>query len=455
MSCISRRDFLKLLGYSALFTTLPSFPSVAGGSGLNPMDWVNLINLSCINCKVNLTGCIKIKKGKIKVAPKIKYWMPVAFIESTKALEIGRTLPLGFVQNLINPFVNQLAPFIPKGSYGIHSIGTDSHTYMKLYPHYFGFPNVLSAKIRALIVTLANPHPVCVACNFADAIKSALVPQMKVFEELQERFEPIAEKIEQGQEFRKYLNGLENIYGSIQAEIPFLPSELFFFTWAIPEFSIDNKTIAPVLRGIMQAIQTQNAPLSVLMCPHLSQYAGKYIKLPQGIDLSFLCVGYWGYGYPRTGVVRHDDPRIASLLSIARFHHLFTKTISLIRPKFEYSRIKYQLYYPEKSDCFRIGYYSDDPTVKQIQQMAEKTEDILSSFENLDLSAVSDIDLKEKLTALKEKIKQDFKESKENFGKDIKNFNPKSIAGTIKGFNLHKPRATGVVVWKYYSKCCW
>lgn len=426
MKC-SRRDFLKYIAASLAIAGMPPLSYSTKASDINPLDWINLLDLSCISCSVNPVGCIKVDLDGVHIAPKISYWIPEAFIESARALEIGRTLPLGFIHHLIRPLVNQLNVFIPRGTYSIHTIGVDSQTYMKLYPHYFGYPKVIEPQVKTLIDTMASLHPLCLACNALDSLKSVVIPESKVMNELQNRLQPLAQKLKKGKQLMQKLNVLNTLFANINGVIPFFPSELFFFIWAIPEFSIDNKTVAPLFRGVLEALQSQGLPIAAVACPYMTEYIGKHFELPFGIDIGFLCVGHWGYGYPRTGVVRHDDPRIASLLSIARFHHLFTKTIPIIHPEYDPYRIKYQLYYPEKSTCFKIGYYADDPTVR-LQFKAGET---LSSLKDIDLSSLKDTQLSQVL----EEIKNTAKNAVRNI--------------------LYKPRATGVVVWKHYSKCCW
>jgi hypothetical protein len=72
-----------------------------------------------------------------------------------------------------------------------------------------------------------------------------------------------------------------------------------------------------------------------------------------GIDPSFVCVGNWGHGYPRIGIVRSDNMIVAESLAGVRFLHLFSTDF----PVFDGSvySIKLQLVKPTKTGCFKIG----------------------------------------------------------------------------------------------------
>ncbi len=439
MSCLSRRDFLKFVGYSMLMSQLPYSPFVRPArASLNPLDWVDLMDLSCVSCSVNMTGCVKVKFSltgtpKIKIAPKISYWIPEGFIESARKFEFGKSLPLaGLLSNVITPFTDLLSPFVPAGTYSIES-ATFSNTYMKLYPHYFGFPQGVVQAIKTAIMALNNLNPVCLACNLADSIKKVLIPQSKVMSQIEEKLKPIAEKLDKAKKFQENLQKIMDSFSAIQGLIPFFPAELFFFIWMFPQFHPDNYTIAPLFNSFIQTISQANKPLGMLMCPTLTEKIGKYVNLPFGIEASFICVGRWGLGYPRTGIVRHDDPIIAGLLSIARFHHLFSKTIPIVSPSFSYSDIKYQMYAPEKTGCFKPGYYASDPIAKALYSAEAVAQDIYSILQNP----------QQAISSIKDQAKQQIKEL------------AKAPLSKASSAIQAKARTVGVVIWKRYSKCCW
>ena len=435
MSCFSRRDFLKFLGYSFLMSQMPYLPTVkTAQASINPLDWVDLINMDCVSCSVDLAGCVKFKislKEAIKIAPKISYWVPEAFIESAKRFQFGKSLPLAaLIDAVLSPFIDLLSPYVPTGTYGLNSF-TDQNTYMKLYPHWFGFPPVVAEVIKTTIIALKTLNPVCVACNLVDAVAKHIVPISQVRQQLQEQLKLIDQvngelKSKIGgfqQKFQQIMTAFQNV----NKVIPFFPSELFFFLWMLEPYNPDTHTVAPLFNSIIQAATKLNQPLGALICPTLTQKLGKHLDLPFGIEPSFICVGRWGFGYPRIGIVRHDDPVIAGLLSIARFHHLFTKTIPLIRPKFSFSDVKYQMYSPSKTGCFQIGYHASDPIAKALFTAEGATQNIMDILSN-PVSALG-----EATSVLKE-----------------------GISDAMKGVIApHKLRTVGVVVWKKHNKCCW
>lgn len=428
MSCLSRRDFLKFLGYSLLMSQVPYSPVVKKAqASINPLDWVNLLDLNCVSCSVNITGCIKITLKGVKIAPRINYWIPEAFIESTKKFQFGKSLPLAdLITTAVSPLTDLLAPFVPTGTYGLNSFG-DQNTYMKLYPHWFGFPPAIVTAIKTAIMALNNLNPICLSCNLANSVVSHLVPVLEVQRQFQEQLKPLMDKMKKIQELKQKYNNIMNAFSNVNRIIPFFPSELFFFIWMLEQFSPDNYTVAPLFNSIIQTATQLSQPLGALICPTLTQRLGKFLDLPFGIEASFICVGRWGFGYPRIGIVRHDDPVVAGLLSIARFHHLFTKTIPLIRPKFSFSRIKYQMYSPSKTGCFRIGYFADDPIAKALfraEGVAQNITDVLTNPTEL---------LGEAKSFVREGMS-------------------KAINGVLAP---HKQRTVGVVVWKNYNKCCW
>ncbi|MCI4436433.1 MAG: hypothetical protein JHC33_06445 [Ignisphaera sp.] len=136
-------------------------------------------------------------------------------------------------------------------------------------------------------------------------------------------------------------------------------------------------------------------------------------------------MGFWGYGYPRIGVVKHPDPIIAGLLSIARFHHLGSTTIPIIRPTYSTSDVKYQMYNPNMTNCFHPGWYgvpalSPDDITKLISDPA-------GYFKSL----IGDINTSSILDEIKSYGLQGIKAAKPNY------------------------RNVGVVVWSKVRKCCW
>jgi hypothetical protein len=222
------------------------------------------------------------------------------------------------------------------------------------------------------------------------------------------------------------VNQIADKINSVLNNLPrFALAELIFPIWMIDTLSPDAYTIAPLFGAIRDAIAQKSLVAGAAACPYLTEYLGSKIQLPFGIDPSFICVGFWGYGYPRIGVVKHPDPIIAGLLSIARFHHLASTTIPIIRPTYSTSNVKYQMYNPNKTSCFQPGWYgvpalSTEDITKLISDPVGYAKSLLG---NINTSSVLD--------------------------------EVKSVG--IQGLKASKPnyRNVGVVVWGRVRKCCW
>ena len=412
MGC-SRRDFLKKMFYISISTALPINPFKAYSltiDDINPAAFLSLINFDdCMKCEVD--GTCKI------IFPKIKFWSPVGFIEAANRFDVGASSKkLGFMRLLTKPITEILdetvGSFMPRSSFTIGEL-RGNETYMKVYPHFIGFPSVVGDAIKGIAGTIETGDVACV-CSITGKITKKLIPGgefIEKFEELEDM-----EGVDS--------DSLSNIYDNYKASldiVPFFLSEFIMSVWDDEKLSIDRFTLAPFLEALHKKIATADIKIGKLACPYLTHYLPKLgVPKPKGVDWDFLCVGHWGYGYPRTGIVRHDDPVIAGLLAIARFHHLFSRTIKILK-KIKYgSKIKYQLYNPIKSDCFKPGYYSLDPLARKLMEMSspDKITELVSDPKKLK-EAITDWDMPDK-----------FKLPKEN------------------------DRFAGVVVWYKDKKCC-
>lgn len=417
MSCMDRREFLKLLGTTILATQIPFSSSKALTiEDINPLAFISLINFGCFKCSVKLKGCIKIKfPKKVKVAPKVYYWLPVGFIENGRAWEIKKIPFASVFSSLISPLAGELS-FIPKGTLSIYA-GTGHQHYMKVYPHYFGFPDELSDAIATVLSTI-RLKPICASCSIISTMEKIILPKKNINKYLKKYKKEL--KISSGgkADYYSILSQFMNIF----RQFPLFPSELFFWTWMIEEYSIDRFTVAPFLTAVHKAIVRTSMPLGKFMCPYLTSNLRRLgIRSPKVVDLKFLCVGHWGYGYPRIGIVRHDDPIVAGLLAIARFHHLFSKTIKIIPYEFDYSKTRYQLYHPKKTGCFKPGEYFYDPIADKLTSIGSSRDSITDLINKGETST-------------------------------------SSIVGRV-GSMLRKSgknkRYTGIVLWYRFKKCCW
>jgi hypothetical protein len=82
-------------------------------------------------------------------------------------------------------------------------------------------------------------------------------------------------------------------------------------------------------------------------------------------------------------VVRHDDPYIARLLALARFHHLFSKTFPLIPVPLSMNpgEMKYQIWSPFETGCFGIGKWGV-PTLDDIKDLTD-TNKLVEKFDRI------------------------------------------------------------------------
>ena len=346
---MNRREFLKKALSAALAL---SFPFPASANILDVAGMIKLIKLSCIKCSFD-GFCVSLTD----VAPRISYWIPKGFIETGAAFEIGKSASvLSPLKTLLNPIKSLLN--VPSGSKTLGELRADE-VYEKLYPHYFGIP---ACGIRQLLTAIASARSPSCLCSIGSSFDFMnMINTDQISNALSNIYNQIStykgnSKISSYLKFfQSNIYSLQRTYNTLVPEIPFFLSELVYPIWIIDTMSIDAYTIAPLFNSIHRLITSISAPAGMLACPYLTEKYGRYLQLPAGIDPSFICVGWWGYGYPRTGIVKHSDPVIAGLLSIARFHHLFSKTIPVLNIPFSYSNIKYQMYNPQKTDCFKPG----------------------------------------------------------------------------------------------------
>ena len=439
--CIDRREFIK-----ALTTALVAWHLDIKGKGITlsqaEADVINifdLINWDCISCELD-GFCFNPPKPP---APAVKYWIPTGFMETGRRGEIGASSDaLASVINLLKPIIDPIITFIPEGSFvnEMHTSKTSSNMY--LYPHYIGFPKSVEDVLASTFGTVASKNPTCLCATLGllfDLFGFNPMEQLSVFKDMAQKIDDVKNKLTSslgssgGSQVFSNIQGavdkVNQIADKIKSVLDNLPrfalSELIFPIWMIDTLSPDAYTIAPLFGAIRDAITQKNLVAGAAACPYLTEYIGSKIQLPFGIDPSFICVGFWGYGYPRIGVVKHPDPIIAGLLSIARFHHLASTTIPIIRPAYSITSIKYQMYNPNKTGCFMPGYYGV-PALSQ-----EEITKLISNPAGYFKSLIGEINTSSILDQAKSIGIQGLKASKPNY------------------------RNVGVVVWAKVRKCCW
>ncbi len=375
---------------------------------LNSLELIKLIDFSCLKCSFKGI-CIKWEDGTLKVGVRISYWVPVGFAEAGRAFEFGASHPaLGFLSNLFKPVAESLSPFIPKGSKTTTFV-RGNEVYFKLYPHYLGWGDFIFSALAQAIASVVSKQPWCVCGVLENALKRRIFNVALKVKEIYEKLEL--------SEYLDYLQKLEGFFSLINP-IPFFAGEFVYPIWIVDTLSPDTRTFVPFINAVIKTLAPNGA--GALACPLLTETLFKNrIKFPAGLDPSFICVGFWGFGYPRTGIVHHPDSLVAGLLSISRFLHLFSRTFPVINISYSNQTVKFQMFNPHKTGCFKPGYYVSDPTAKPLMGISpELIENFPKSLENLKEVVKTQVSLAKSLPL------------KSNY------------------------RNVGVIVWKYYSHCC-
>ena len=376
MKC-SRRNFIK--GSLLLPFVLPQ--KARGDLFGLPLD--------CFSCSLGICFCGTPPRPAIKA----KYWFPVGFLEGNKECEFLTSL-IPIVGSFLSPLLSRacsLVPFVIEGNL-VQNYPTTyiSQDYMRVHARWYALPKQLQEAIQTLLLVVHGCPCIGIQSLFEsimdiDIVKKYTEIAKKIEAEKERLLRPIKEVERRVREevrrtlspitqrFEKFLGGLSGSESSSQARrflqvvaqaqdyIPFWFTEPFSPIWLVDLLSPDQFTANALASAIVSAIQAQAPPLGLIMCPFLTDYltGHGYLRNIADLDPSFICVGLWGKGYPRIGVVRHDDPYVAILLALSRFHHLFSKTFPVIKPEFTMNpgKMKYQILYPFKTECFRIGYW--------------------------------------------------------------------------------------------------
>jgi hypothetical protein len=439
--CIDRREFIKVLT-----TSLIAWQLELKGKGItlsqaeaDIFSILDLIKWDCISCELD-GFCFNFPKPP---APAVRYWIPTGFMETGKRGEIGKSSDaLAIISELLKPIIDIIFGFIPEGTIvnEAHTSKTSSH--MSLYPHYIGFPKKVEDVLASTFGTVASKNPTCLCAVLGilfELFGFNPIQQLGVFKDLAQKIDDVKNKLTSsfgsagGSEVFSKIQGaldkVNEIADKIKSVLDNLPrfalAEMVFPIWIIDTLSPDAYTIAPLFGAVRDAITQKSMVAGAGACPYLTEYLGSKIQLPFGIDPSFVCVGFWGYGYPRIGIVKHSDPIIAGLLSIARFHHLASTTIPIISPTYGNSSVKYQMYNPKMTNCFYPGWYGV-PALSP-----EDITKLLADPVNYLKSLIGDINTSSIIEEVKSAGIQGLKTAKPNY------------------------RNVGVVVWGRVRKCCW
>ncbi len=363
-----KRIFLLL----SLFLFLTKSAFALGGE-----EFLSWINSSCFNVHIKPKGCIKIKHGHIKFGIKTTYWLPIGIMEVTSN---PCDFSLGiFPFNEFSAPLSTLCKTLPYVSSSADQTSPLYQSYAHYQVHVYMIPRVfypiikqalmMSHFVPCLDLSISDALSICTSCtNYLD---KALAPVEALQGKVNAYTQAIKDKVNKlvPDNLKKEISKLKNSNGNddedyadtvkkaylqameIASVSPVFFSELVSPIWNVDVLSPDAYTIVPVINAAVEAggIVTEGA--CDISSTVLRQKAAKLNV--RGIDFSFICVGNWGHGYPRIGVVRHDNPHVSLALAGARFLHLFSTTIPILH--LDVHSIKLQYVYPRKSGCFYIG----------------------------------------------------------------------------------------------------
>ena len=416
VNVLTRRSFITaglslplIYGLSGIFSSPSRALSQDAFLGL-------LLAGDCAYC--NWKGlCCRRKKFGVCVSwgLKFRYRIPVGFLEANSSCEfLIEMVPIvgEAATKLVSSVCRSIPPpfHIPSKMSRL-SIGSDvTRRYMRTHARWYSIPSVLRPILDILMkVKLLCP---CFDLKIVDSL-----PILRVYEEfiskVEENIENIAGRFNTGsgallRRVEKLRQLVEKL-SSVQKYLPVFITEPVSLLWLTEWFNPDVHTVGPVVGSIVSA----SGLTGMATCPYLVNAVRKIgYRFPAGVDPSFICVGHWGFGYPRFGIVRHDNPLLAQLLALARFHHLFSRTFPLIEPKFDPSTQDWQIIHPKTTGCFRIGYYG-----------------VLDLYDITDLSG-------ERLT------------------KTLKSLSLKQMMDMVRAVTLNWDREVVVLVWERRSKCC-
>jgi hypothetical protein len=410
MGCgITRRELFTALVGAGVLSLLPE--EVFAEEEKTKAE-VPLLPMKCFSCSIGICFCGRPPRPVVKVS----YWFPVGFLEANRECEfLAYMVPIvgSLVQTPLQTFCKSLPKDIvfETGQVKTGPIGV-GQDYMRFHARWYSLPRPLHSWVRdVLLVKEGCP---CIGVDtilngvldvpvvsegfkvYRDLINKVSEVERTAKDSVRQVVGPVANRVRSfipGGDFSKAREML-NRMNEFRQWMPLVITEPFSPLWLIDLLSVDNTTAPAIANAINTLITSFSPPLGALACPFLTQELVKRNLLPRdirGLDTEFICVGYWGRGYPRIGVVRHDDPYIARLLALARFHHLFSKTFPIIPAPIDMNpdRMKYQIWSPFVSDCFGIGRWGV-PTLDDIKDLTD-TDKLVERFKSIGWDAVMSV----------------------------------------------------------------
>jgi hypothetical protein len=400
MGCgITRRELFTALGGLTLTSLLPE----------TAFAEADLLPTRCFSCSMSICFC-----GS-RPAQKVSYWVPVGFLEANRECEFMTSM-IPIVGSVVQAPLRSLCQSVPivlgtgQVKTGLAGVGQD---YMRFHARWYSLPKPLHSWVEKVLLTKHS----CPCIGLNSVFEKVLnVPVMsegfKVYQRLTEKVAEV-ERNAKDRVNRTLSPVVERVKGftpsnaqevlskmdELRKWVPVVITEPFSPLWLVDLLSVDNATAPAIANAIQTMITSVSPPLGALACPFLTQELIKRNLLPRELtnkgvgvlDLEFICVGYWGQGYPRIGVVRHDDPYIARLLALARFHHLFSKTFPIIPVpiSMDPDEMKYQIWSPFESDCFGIG-KGGVPTFDDIKDLTN-TDQLVERFKSIGWDAIKSV----------------------------------------------------------------
>ncbi len=408
---ITRRSFI---------TSVLSLPLLSLWSPSSFGLELNLLPMGCFSCSISLCFCGKPPRPSLKA----NYWFPVGFLEANRECSF-LTSVIPIVGSLVEEPLKAICRSIPivLSTTQVQNIpsGIAGQDYMRFHARWYSLPKPLQEWVEKVLLTL-HLCP-CIGLNwiFEKLLDLPLISEgLKVYQELISKvneFEnqvkeklkaavsPVVDKIKSfipsvgsgsgsgSFDFSKAKDILTKL-NDLRKWIPLVITEPFSPLWLVDLLSVDNYTAPLIANAIHTLITSVSPPAGALVCPFLVDELVKRGLIPpsiKGLDVRFICVGYWGHGYPRIGVVRHDDPVIARLLALARFHHLFSTTFPIIPVpiSLDADTMKYQIWKPFVSPCFGVGQYGV-PTLDDIKDLTN-TDKLVEKFKSIGWDSIKSV----------------------------------------------------------------
>jgi len=414
MGCgITRRELFTALAGAGLLSILPE--EVFAEEGEKVKAEVPLLPMKCFSCSVGVCFCGVPPRPSIKVS----YWFPVGFLEANRECKfLTHMIPI--VGSLVQTPLQTLCQSVPL-VLGTGQVKTGptfaGQDYMRFHTRWYSLPKPLQSWVRDVLLTVKLCPP-CIRPEsiFRTILNVPVISEgLKVYQEIMNKVAevektakesvkravgPVIDKVKSfipssgGRADLSKAQDVLNKMNEFRKWIPLVITEPFSPLWLVDVLSVDNATAPAIANAIQTMMTSASPPLGALACPFLTQELIKRNLLPRELsvlDLDFICVGYWGKGYPRIGVVRHDDPFIARLLALARFHHLFSKTFPIIPVPISMNpdKMKYQIWSPFVSDCFGIGRYGV-PTLDDIKDLTD-TDKLIERFKSIGWDSIKSV----------------------------------------------------------------